>query len=1092
MNNNIALPRSVFRGLVAAARTGAAIILLATLSVASFAQETTSSIQGKVTDGSSVPVSGATIVVRHVGTGRSQTVVTDADGRYRVPSLRVGGPYEVTLKGTTTYGEERIEQIFIELGEPYAVNLITRTTEIEEIVVSASQQNLIVRVGAGSTFNTENILGMANVNRDFKSIIRQDPRVTIDPTNSNAVSIAGTNSRFNSLTVDGVRQNDDFGLNNSGFPTQRSPISIDAMEQISVEVAPFDVSFGGFTGGTINAVTKSGTNDWDGSLAYYHSDQSLTGDKSEDDDIDLGEFDEDTVVLTLSGPIIKDRLWFFVGYDKFTATDVSALTYGPAGSGRPSEISGVTQQDIDDVLAVADAQYGIDAGALPDSGTDIEDEKIIVKLDWAINDDHDVTFTYQDVTGNDLNPQGSSTGSNRLGLTSNWYDKKEAMETYSGQLFSRWTDSFSTELKIASKEIVTEQNSLGGTDYAQMTIDTASGGSVRIGPDIFRHANALTNESFQVKLKGEYTMNSHRISAGYEIDQLDVFNLFVFQSEADYDFACIYAADCAESFEAGNASDFNGYRNAFTNDENDGAAAFGFNVNSLYVQDVWDMSDQLTIMYGLRYDWYTGSDKPAENPFFQARNGFSNTANLDGRSVFMPRIGITYDFLEGTRIRGGIGLFSGGNPNVWVSNSFSNDGVTIVVPDTDGNIDPACTGVTDVGTAGTTGIDPYLVDQSIQNCMFSGAGSVEATDPDFDIPSTWRFNFAVERDFDLGFLGDAWFLSFEAVISRANKAVEWEELTRSQVGIAPDGRPIYDRPSTYDVILTNVNDGSADTYSFSAAKTWDTRAGMFDLFMAYTRMNAEDINPSQSSTVTSNYGRPATLDRNNRRLSSSDFEVKDRFNGTFGWQKDFWGESTTRISGFFEYRTGQLFSYTMREADGDESVWGGHSDFARRDSQLMYVPELGGTNVIFSDDSAALVNDPAVEADFNAFIAAAGLEKYRGKIMPRNHDTTADRTRVDIRISQEIGMPGLPGIGDSQFVLFFDIENLGNLINNDWGRVEQVFFPYNFTAVDKVSINDNGQYVYGSFDNFEDGIDPASLFNLPSLYKIQLGVKFQF
>jgi len=267
---------------------------------------------------------------------------------------------------------------------------------------------------------------------------------------------------------------------------------------------------------------------------------------------------------------------------------------------------------------------------------------------------------------------------------------------------------------------------------------------------------------------------------------------------------------------------------------------------------------------------------------------------------------------------------------------------------------------------------------------------------------------------------------------------------------------------------------------------------MFDLFMAYTRMNAEDVNPSQSSTVTSNYGRPATFDRNNRQLARSDFEVKDRFNSTFGWQKDFFGESTTRISGFFEYRTGKPFSYTMREALGDESVWGGDRAFARRDSQLMYVPTIGDPNVIFSDDPLALVNDPAVEADFNSFVSAAGLGKYRGSIMPRNFGTSNDRTRIDIRISQEIGMPSLPFVDESKFIVFFDIENLGNLINNDWGRVDQVFFPGNFVAVDKVSINANGQYVYGSFDNFEDGKNPEGFFSLPSLYKIQLGFKFQF
>ena len=1104
MKNNSGVSPATLRSIRNLTAVALTAVMLLVAPVAGFAQETTSSIRGTVSDPGGAPVVGASITVRHLPTGITKTTQTNATGAYRVPGLRVGGPYTVTLSGTSVYGEERIEEIYVALAEPYDLNVVTRITEIEEIVVSASLQDISIRVGAGSTFNVENITGQANVNRDFKNIIRQDPRVSIDPTNSNAVSIAGMNNRFNSLTVDGVRQNDDFGLNNSGFPTQRTPISIDSIAQLVVEVAPFDVSYGGFTGGIINVVTKSGTNEWDGSIAFYTSNESLTGDKTKDNIINLGTFDEDTTVFTLSGPIIKDRLWIFASYEDFTATDTSALDFGPAGSGRANEISGVSQTDIDNVLSIAQSVYGIDAGALPSSGTDLKDEKLLVKLDWAITDDHEMTLTYQDVSGNNLNSQGSSTSIYRLVLMSNWYDKSEELESISAQLFSRWTDSFSTEFKIASKEIITGQNSLGGTDYAQMTISVPSGGFIRIGPDIFRHANALTNESLQFKAKGEYLWNDHTFSAGFERDELEVFNLFVFQSEADYDFDCIFAANCAFSLEAGNSSDLNGYRNAFTNDENDGAASFAFEVNSLYVQDMWDVNDQLDVMYGLRYDWYTGSDRPSENASFITRNGFSNTANLDGRNVIMPRIGFTYDFLEGTRLRGGVGLFSGGNPNVWVSNSFSNDGVTIVSPDT-GIIDPVnCTGVTDPGSPGLTGIDPFIVHLSIQNCMFQGAGDVEATDPGFDIPSTWRFNVAVEREFDFGFLGDGWFLTAEAVISRANDAVEWRELSRSVVRPSPvDGRPIYDRPPTYDVILTNTGDGSADTYSISADKSWDTAYGIFDFSIAYTYMDAEDVNPSQSSTVSSNFGRPATFDRNNRRLSTSDFEIQDRISGTFGWQKDLFGDNTTRVSGFFEYRSGKRFSYTMRERPFDEAVWGGHSAFARRDSQLLYVPMLNDPNVIFNDIDGSLVNDPALEADFNAFITGAGLEGYRGQILPRNHDTTSSRARLDLRISQEIGLAELPGVGEAKIMLYLDIENLGNLLNDDWGRVEQVFFPFNFTSVGEVSWNDlsgdgvfgnaGDQYVYGSFGSgFSGGLDPSSFFTLPSLYKIQLGIKVQF
>jgi len=1074
-------------------RVALTAFMLLVIPVAGFTQQTTSVIQGTVSDFAGNPVSGAEITVTHVATGMTSSVLSNAAGVYRFPGLRVGGPYVATLSGTGTYGEDRIEQIYISLSEPYILNLVTRITEIEEIIVSASQQDTFFRIGAASNFDSENIAGQANANRDFKNIVTQDPRVIIDYTNQNAISIAGTNNRLNSLTVDGVRQNDDFGLNNSGFPTQRAPISIDAIAQISVETAPFDVSFGGFTGGTINAVTRSGTNEWDGSITVLHSDDDLHGDKTKTNTVNLGTFDEDTFAATLAGPLIKDRLWIFASYEEWTGTDTQSLRFGPAGSGRDIEIAEVTQADLDNVLNIADSIYGFDAGALPTSGKDITSETLLIKLDWALADDHTVSVTYQDVIGNTLVPQGNSTRDDRLGLTSNWYDRSEDFESISAQLFSNWTDSFSTEIKIASQERVTGQNSLSGTDLAQMTIGTLGGGEVRVGADEFRHFNQLGNDQLQWKIKADYLWNDHTISVGLERDNLEIFNVFNPGSNGLYEFDCILIVDCANSFEGRTASDFE-YSNAFSNVKADAAAQFEYQVNSFYLQDVWDITDNLTIQYGLRYDWYTADDTPRENANFQARHGFSNTSTLDGRNVPMPRLGFVYDFDSGTRLRGGVGLFSGGNPNVWISNSFSNDGVTIVVPDDAGAIDATCTGISS-SVAALTNVDARNVAQEVQDCMFSGAGDVELTDPGFDIPSTWRFNVAVEHEFDFGPAGDGWNVTAEAVLSDNAKAVEWTDLARTQIDIAPDGRPIYDRPPVYDVMLTNTDLGSSNTFSLSLDKAWDTRAGLFGFAIHYTHMDAEEVNPSQSSTVSSNYGRPATFDRNNRQLSRSDFEIADRVNGTLDWSKDLFGDNITRASLFFEYRSGKPYSYTMREGSGDATVWGGDTTFARRDSQLLYVPTVGDPGVIFNNTPGALVNDPLVEADFNAFIAAAGLEGFRGSIMPRNFATTSSSARFNLRLQQEIGLFDLPGVGESKLHLFLDIENIGNLLNDDWGRVEQVSFPFNYTAVDEVSLNQNGQYVYGSGSagsTFDDATDPSSFFGRQSVYKIQIGAKLQF
>ncbi|MGI9221975.1 MAG: carboxypeptidase regulatory-like domain-containing protein, partial [Woeseiaceae bacterium] len=489
-----------------------AVLALLALPVAGFAQTTTSSIQGLVVDPQGAAVAGAEIAIVHVATGMTSTTRTNSTGAYELRGLRVGGPYVATLHRSTQYGEERIEDIYILLSEPYVLNLETRTTAIEEVVVHASEQDVFLRIGAASNFDSHNIAGQANVDRDFKNVITQDPRVIIDHAFNNAISIAGMNNRTNSLTVDGVRQNDDFGLNASGFPTQRAPVSIDAIEQITVQIAPFDVTFGGFTGGTINAVTKSGTNDWGGSFTVMHSDDGLLGDKSETDNVDVGDFDEDTLAATLSGPILKNRLWFFASYEEWTASDTSALAYGPAGSGRDNEIAQVTQADIDEVSRIARDTYGFEPGVLPDSGQDVKSETFLLKLDWAISDKHTVSVTYQDVIGNEINAIGSWSAGNRLGLPSNWFDRSEDFQSLSGQLFSSWTDAFSTEIKIASQERTTGQNSLHGSEMAQMDIGTAGGGTIRLGSDVFRHDNGVQNDQFQWKIKGDYLWQNHTIT----------------------------------------------------------------------------------------------------------------------------------------------------------------------------------------------------------------------------------------------------------------------------------------------------------------------------------------------------------------------------------------------------------------------------------------------------------------------------------------------------------------------------------------------------------------------------------------------------
>jgi len=1070
-----------------AALCGGVALTAMALASPAIAQQTSSSIRGTVVSQEGTALADVTVVITHMPTGSRRTVSTNSDGVFFIRGLKVGGPYTVELADGSSYHAKDIEGLNLLLAQTAAVQLVAASTDVtlEEISVTAVRSTGGLRMGSSSDWSRDDIDNVSSVSRDIKSVMRQDPKVWIDSTNSDALTIAGTNSRFNSLTVDGVKQNDDFGLNNNGYPTQRSPISLDAIEQLSVQTSPSNVEFGGFQGGLINVVTKSGTNEFHGSAFYEFSNESLLGDRSQDNVNLGGDFSEKTFGATLGGPIVKDKLFFFASYEKYERTRPFEFALDSGQSGDTANvIFGVTQADVDSIVAIARDRYGYDPIGFGDVDLDEQDEKILLKLDWNINDFHRFSATYQRTDGNIINPQNTFSGgrfgddadrqgSGGAGTLGGWYDKSDRLETYSFQLFSDWSDSLSTEIKVGLKDVTTGQVPLGGDDFALMEIETAGGGSVFIGPDFFRHANALSNETKNFKVKADYSTGDHLFTLGYELEKLDVVNLFVPGSNGDYGF------DSIADFAAGNASTLF-YQNAFTNVKQDGEARFGFDFHTFYLQDNWTVNDNLTVTAGVRAELVRNSDKPRENGSFQTRNGFSNTENLDGKFIFLPRFGFNYLAGERTTISGSAGLYSGGSPNVWVSNSYSNDGQII---------DNVFLGN---WFADLSNIDGFNVPQAAQDALTPGDGNVNAIHPDMDLPSVWKYSVAVEHEFDLSFmgLGDGWNTSAEVIFTDVKDAIIWQETRRSQVGNAPDGRPIYDVPGGYDLLLNTTNAGSGQVVTLNFDKDWDTDAGVFSVRAGYSWQDVEDVNPGTSSTATSNFGKAPTSDRNGVVLGTSDSEIKHRITASLNWRKDFWDDNTTNLNIFFSTRSGKHFSYTFDDAGSrtgpsstleevladPNTVFGGDRDFWRRDTQLFYVPTG--------------VNDPLVTyngvdaAALDQWITENGLDEYRGGIAPRGLGQSPWQTKVDLRLSQELPVPGLSG---HKITLSLDIDNLTNLLDKDWGRVEQVGFPFNRNVV-RAAINDAGQYEYSRFiEDFSN-----RFYELPSLWKVKFGISYKF
>ncbi|NQY63291.1 MAG: TonB-dependent receptor [Alteromonadaceae bacterium] len=1043
---------------IAAAIIGASVLLT---QVTANATETSSSIRGQVVDSSGSVLSNVIVEVIHQPTGQIKTVTTTEGGIFQLRGLPVGGPYTVRISGGTTLKFNNINDLFLQLGKSSKISLIEEQ-QIERILVSG-QLSLAgtYSKGPNKDFGERDIANTASISRDLKSVLKRDSRMMVDPTADGgpALSIAGGNVRGNSLTIDGVKQNDDFGLNKNGYPGRRTPISLDAIKQLAVNIAPFEVTYGDFSGGNINIVTKSGTNEFHGSAFYYRADDSMVGDKSEGEDLNIGDFAEDTYGFTLGGPIIEDQLFFFASYEKFDATKPYQFSLdNENGVVEANEKIGVTQGDFDRISQIAQDVWNYDIGGYDTTAAE-KDEKLLLKFDWFVTDEHRASFTFQDNEGNTVRDFWGETFPNAPWATaeSNRYNMSETLRAYSFQVFSDWTDDFSTEFKFARKEVATQQVSLSGEKFAQFLIDTPHGGQLYIGPDQFRHANELSNDRDMFKLKATYYFtDEHLLTFGIEHERLDIENTFVFGSMG------MTAFDSIEAFELNLG--FHAFQNATSGNASDAVDKFNYSTTTIYAQDEWSFSDELTLTYGLRYTSYSNDDKPVLNENFVARHGYDNQNNYDGLELFEPRFGFNYTYDDDTVIRGGIGLFGGGAPNVWLSNSYGNDGVRKTFA--------GCFGGCFDGKNTPSEVLDFLGAGG-----FSGGNSdTNSIDPDFEIPSSWKSNLGIERRQDLGFLGDSWLLSIDFLYTDVQNAAIYRELNMLPTGIAPDGRPIYSQPSPYDLSLTNTQKGEGQVWSFAADKNYYTDHGNYSVGLSYSYQDITEVNPGNAFVAFEGYSMPANDNFQSESVYNSEFEVRHTISANLTWSDELFGNNLTVVALQYNGREGRHYSHTMRSS----GTFGGFAGFATWDgynSQSLYIPTD-------ANDAKVTYGEGFDQAGFSAYIN--GNECLTGGEISRRHSCTSSWiNRFDLHFSQEFTISG-----DKKLEISFDIENLGNLLNDDWGRAESFVQPFNAPVVDvSIETYENGQshYVYNNFTK-----PTQTVAKIPSVWKAQLGLRYRF
>jgi hypothetical protein len=1041
--------------LTASPRRLLAVLLGVTLAVVTaFGQGsiTSSGINGVVRDEGGSALPGASVAVVHQPSGTSYTATSGPNGRFNLRGLRVGGPYTITAS-LSGYRATAEQNVFLELSQTYRTDLELQSgaevINLDAFVVDGTDLGLFSTdsMGAASVLDERAIADTPQVRRNFNDFARFNPYATISEDDRNELSVAGQSNRFNSIQIDGLRVNDQFGLESDGVQSFNNPIAIDAVEQITIEVTPYDVTQSGFTGASINAVTKSGTNELSGSVYYIYTDDSLRGDDPRDGTNELLE--ETTYGFTLGGPIIQDKLFYFVSYENF---EENSQPNSPGFAPDPGALNSL--------LSYIDGSLGVDFGSL--EAVDVlkeEEEKFLAKIDWNISEQHRLSVKYS--TNDGVRPNvGNYDDFGETALSSNFYLQEKVEDNYTLQFYSNWTDNFQTEFSMGYNDFT--QPTTSDSRLPQVEIDDfprAGGGfgELFFGTEQFRHFNQIEVETLNLKGKGDYFLGDHTLTFGFDYEESEFLNLFLQGGLGVFTFETLdtFLADTPQS------QSFRTFRNTGVQGENP-AAVSDFNVLGFYLQDTWQPNNRLTITTGARVDITSQDSVPPaairpDGTTFEQIFGFPNNGTVDGDTLIAPRLGAMYylDENEKTRLRGGVGLFKGRTPFVWISNAFTNNGMT-----------SSSQSVADDPNLGS--LQAYLNNFQDQLPLIDpsdGTPVVDAIEPGLELPSSWKANIAIDHDFEA--LGMPLTATAEVIFSTVNTGLTMEQINLVQTGVAPDGRPIYGDTVTDEFqevyLIKNTSRGDATNFLLQLSKRFENN---WYSTLSYTWGESTDVNPFTSSRAVSNWNNIVRADPNADELATSNFQVEHRILFNIGYNHD-WAEGwTTRLNLNYEGRTGRPYS----------AAWGNDiNGDSRRNNDLFYVPTG-------ADDPRVNAAASTGFGELMAYIDSSDLASYKGQIAPRNAFNNDWVHRWDMNITQEIPFPG-----DTRAEIFANLINIGNMIDDEWGLIEEFGFPFEQNVADGSIVN--GQYVYDYSGAEEDAIRVGER---RSRWAIQLGMKFLF
>ncbi|MEO6819895.1 MAG: TonB-dependent receptor [Ginsengibacter sp.] len=1081
------------------------------------AQVTTGTIVGNVTsdDGQSLP--GATITAIHMPTGSKYNTVVQNNGQFTIPNVRIGGPYTIEIQSSGHTNKE-FKDIYVSLGSPLSLDVtLNRTsTELSTVVVTANAKGNVIssdRSGTSTYISKKQLENLPSINRSVQDFARLTPQVKAGTAgndgSSTGLSFAGQSNRFNQFSIDGANASDAFGLGSSGTnggQANINPISMETIQEIQVVLSPYDVSQGGFTGGGINAVTKSGTNKFHGSVFGQYQDATLVGKSVRTNDektagierIPYGKFKNQTFGASIGGPIIKNKLFFFASAERYEKT--RPVDFDPTQAGSGSLVSVDTLQKIKDFMQKT---YNFDLGSFGAINNKNESTSFFGRIDWNISDKHRLTIRHNYVNGS--NQIRSRSATSPL-FENTGYKFTDVSNSSVLELNSTFNSSASNVLRLTYNVI---RDSRSGPQAPNLSITNFDNtfkvnNTFNLGSEYSSAVNALNQDVFSITDNFTLYKGSHTLTFGTNNEFFKSENFFLqgFYGAYTYNLGGSSSMNITNWMNNTGMTQYQvGYSTSGRGDK--AVAALKAAQFSVYGQDVWSITPKFKLTYGLRIDLPYIANKPAENPLFNtdfAAKDVRTNQMPDRKLMYSPRAGFNWD-VEGDskmQIRGGLGLFTGRIPFVWISNQMSNTGISTK----NLSYNAAAIATNNI----TYQFDPKdaQLGAFIPGSTSPAPTVINVIDKNFKFPQVFRTNLGVDKKLGAGFIGTLEVIYTKTINNPLFTNINLSENGDDKVTIGSTVRPHwkgYVDPNFTQVIkMENTSKGASFNFTAQIQKPFTKGWGTS---IAYNYGLASSLNDLPSSVALSNWrGAQSVNGLNNLELSNSNFNAGSRVSGYISKEFKYFGNLATTLTLFYNGSSGQNLTYVYSRVSGN-SVTG--DDAGGGFQSLAYVPSsLKDANL------ADIKNGATASQQWADFQEIAKSNKYLqdnlGQNVARNGSRLPWENHFDFRISQDFAVKSF------KLQVFCDVLNIGALFSEKFGNSygygsnPDGFYPLTFNLFtpvignqtqDGVAITPNVnkpafQFFKNDFTKIGDDYRPYRLNNFTSRWSSQVGVRLNF